>query len=200
MAKARSPSDLPAWLAAKGGGRRPAGEGALTRIAAGVALLALGFLVGWWWRRPAPPPAVVVAPVCAPTPLCPEHSGSPAPAPRRAATTAHKPKSVTSPALVPLPDAPPLDEDARRSALREFAQKKAPELRTCIAEPDKGPTRQLGAAFEIDDHGAVAAVQVVGAQNVGDRTTRCCRARMKTWQFPRELLRGDESMLVSFVF
>ena len=66
-------------------------------------------------------------------------------------------------ALSPLPDRSPLDEGARTQALRAFAEKKAPELRDCVAEPDRGPPLKLGAAFEIGSDGAVDFVQILGA-------------------------------------
>jgi len=101
--------------------------------------------------------------------------------------------------LSPLPAPPELDDNARTQALRAFAEKKAPELRDCIAEPDRGPPLKLGAAFEIGSDGAVDFVQILGADGSAKDVRRCYANRLKRWHFPEELLRGEEKLLVNFV-
>jgi hypothetical protein len=101
--------------------------------------------------------------------------------------------------LTPLPERKPLDDGQRTQALRAFAEGKAPELRECVAEPDRGPPRKLGAAFEIDVKGTVDSVQILGADSSPKAVRRCYADRLKHWRFPEELLRGDEKLLVTFV-
>ena len=119
----------------------------------------------------------------------------------RTSRTASTTKRVkpTPAALSPLPDRSPLDEGARTQALRAFAEKKAPELRDCVAEPDRGPPLKLGAAFEIGSDGAVDFVQILGADGSPKDVKRCYANHLKRWRFPEELLRGEEKLLVNFV-
>jgi hypothetical protein len=98
-----------------------------------------------------------------------------------------------------LPDeSSPTDED-RRDALRVFAQKKAGELRGCLGDPGRGPLRRIGAALEIDAHGAVAAVQILGGDGTSRELESCYSAHLRAWRFPQALLQGDERLLVNFV-
>ena len=92
--------------------------------------------------------------------------------------------------LQALPERKPLDEGARTQALRAFAVEKAPELRDCIPDPDRGPPLKLGAAFEIAPNGAVDYVQILGADGSPREVRRCYSSRLKRWRFPEELLRG----------
>ena len=112
----------------------------------------------------------------------------PAPRPPRhrpRAPRASSKRSKPAPAaLSPLPDRPPLDEGARKQALLAFAEKKAPELRDCVAEPDRGPTLKLGAAFEIGSDGAVDFVQILGADGSPKDVKKCYANRLKRWRFP----------------
>src|SRR5262245_18752309 len=76
-----------------------------------------------------PPPA----PVCPPAVVC-----APPPATGRAVARVHvmpaSKKAKPAPAaLSPLPDQSPMDEGQRTQALRAFSEKKAPELRDCVA-------------------------------------------------------------------
>ena len=101
--------------------------------------------------------------------------------------------------MSPLPRTSPLDEGARTQALKAFADKKGPELRECVPEPDRGPTLKLGAAFEIASDGAVDFVQILGADGAPKDVKRCYVEPLKRWRFPEELLRGEEKLLVNFV-
>jgi hypothetical protein len=142
---------------------------------------------------PPPPPPACPAPVaCAPAPAA-------APARRQAAAPAAKRSKPVAKTLAPLPDSKPLDDGARTQALRAFAEKRAPELRDCLAEPDRGPPLKLGAAFEIGSDGAVDFVQILGADGSPRDVRRCYSNRLKRWRFPEELLRGEEKLLVNFV-
>ena len=158
-------SDLPPWLRRAGAAPR----GTKRRAAATAALGAGGVRRGRGRRLPVRAPGrrrsrrhPRRAPVCPPAVVCP-----PPPAPHGAAHARLAPSSKRSKpapaALSPLPDRSPLDEGARKQALLAFAEKKAPELRDCVAEPDRGPTLKLGAAFEIGSDGAVDFVQILGA-------------------------------------
>lgn len=194
-------ADLPPWLGARGGSASLERRG-LARIAAGAALLAAGAAAGWLLHAlpdpvacPPPPPQV--------TAICPPIAAPFAGSPRSSPPTARgrRPgRPPTTVALSALPPAPEMDEDARQDALRRFAQAKAPDLRTCVAEPDRGPVRRLGAAFEIDERGAVAAVQVLGAEGLPAPARQCASKLLASWTFPRDVLRGDESLIVNFVF
>ena len=196
-----NPSDLPPWLRH---GARP-GAPATKRRAAGAVAFALvvfaaggltGYLVAGRQPQaaaPPPPPPACPAPVaCTPAP-------APAPARHHAAAPAVKRSKPVAKTLAPLPDGKPLDEGARTQALRAFAEKKAPELRDCVAEPDRGPPLKLGAAFEIGSDGAVDFVQILGADGSPTDVKRCYANRLKRWRFPEELLRGEEKLLVNFV-
>jgi hypothetical protein len=114
-------------------------------------------------------------------------------------TPASKRAKPAATALSPLPEQNPMDEGQRTQALRAFAEKKAPELRDCVAEPDRGPPLKLGAAFEIGSDGAVDFVQIIGADGSPKDVKQCYAKRLKHWRFPEELLRGEEKLLVNFV-
>jgi hypothetical protein len=197
------PNDLPVWLR-QGGvpGRRRDDQrrpGLLAALA--VLLLAAGGGGGYWLasRRivpPAPPPA----PVCPPVVACitpPASSGG------GGATGAARPRHVKKPpvaaALVPLPEAKPLEEEQRKKELRAFAAKRVSELRDCLDDPDRGLPQELGAAFELDANGAVEVVQILGADAAPKEVRHCYSAHLKKWRFPKELLRGEEKVLVNFV-
>jgi len=194
-------SDLPPWLRH---GVRP-GAPATKRHAAGAVAFALvvfaaggltGYLVAGRQPQaaaPPPPPSACPAPVaCTPAP-------APAPARHHVAAPAVKRSKPVAKTLAPLPDGTPLDEGARTQALRAFAEKRGPELRDCLAEPDRGPPMKLGAAFEIGSDGAVDFVQILGADGSPKDVKRCYSNRLKRWRFPEELLRGEEKLLVNFV-
>ena len=194
-------SDLPPWLRH---GARP-GAPATRRRAASAAAFALvvfaaggltGYLVAGRQAptaaQPAPPPVCPAAVACAPAPAA-------APARHHAAVPASKRSKPVAKTLAPLPDSKPMDEGARTQALRAFAEKRAPELRDCLAEPDRGPPMKLGAAFEIGSDGAVDYVQILGADGSAKDVKRCYSNRLKRWRFPEELLRGEEKLLVNFV-
>src|SRR5436190_3704828 len=194
-------SDLPPCLRRAGAAPRAA-----KRHAVGTAVLALlifgaGAGAGFLYARrgavavAAPPPA----PACPPVVAC-------APPPPSAGATVHarlapasKRSKPAAKALSPLPGPPELDDNARTQALRAFAEKKAPELRDCIAEPDRGPQLKLGAAFEIGSDGAVDFVQILGADGSPKDVRRCYANHLKRWHFPEELLRGEEKLLVNFI-
>ncbi len=192
---------LPPWLK---NGRQPSRSGAFSPAAwRGPALLVAGALVGWFargWQTPppaAPPPAPIAeAPQCpAPVPCRAETAGAPP------AHAAHPPaKKAPHPlALHDLPVEKPASEENRREALRAFAQAKASDLRDCLGDPGRGPLRRVGAALEIDSHGAVAAVQILGGEGSSRELDSCYSARLRAWRFPQALLQGDERLLVNFV-
>ena len=52
---------------------------------------------------------------------------------------------------------------------------------------------------EIDSHGAVAAVQILGGEGSSRELDSCYSARLRSWRFPQALLQGDERLLVNFV-
>ena len=180
---------------ARSGGFSPA-------VLRGPALLIAGGVIGWFlhvWQTPAPapvpPPAVAAAPQC-PDPV-PCGAGTPASAPAHATKPT---KKVPHPlALHPLPSEHPATEEDRREALRKFAQAKASDLRDCLGDPGRGPLRRVGAALEIDSHGSVAAVQILGGENSSRELDSCYSARLRSWRFPQALLQGDERLLVNFV-
>jgi hypothetical protein len=197
------PADLPPWLRRRAGDRRSAGRTAGWAGAA-IALLALGGVGGFVVGKRLEKPAVAVAapPVCPPAPVCPDvpgGGGGGGPVRPRAPGGEKRAKATRAVALQPLPDKTPLDENARAAALRAFAEKKAPELRDCLPEPDRGPPLKLGAAFEIDAGGAVDVVQILGAEGSPKEVRRCYAKRLKRWRFPEDLLRGEEKLLVNFV-
>jgi hypothetical protein len=205
------PSDLPPWLrggGARGNGARAAGaRGGGSRRSLGAAALAVlvfgaGAGAGFWFAgRRAPVAVATPAPVCPQAPACaPEHPASAhAAAPSRPAPAAHHASKLVPAALKPLPERKPLDDGERTQALRAFAEKKGPELRDCLDEPDHGPPLKLGAALEIGANGSVDFVQIIGADGSTKEVRRCYATHLKRWRFPEELLRGEEKLLVNFV-
>jgi hypothetical protein len=157
-----------------------------------------GFLYGRRDQAVAPPPPPP-APVCPPAVVCPAPATGSGTTHARLPSAGKRSKPAPAAALSPLPDRSPLDDGARTQALRAFAEKKGPELRECIAEPDRGPPLKLGAAFEIGADGAVDFVQILGADGSPKDVRRCYANRLKHWRFPEELLRGEEKLLVNFV-
>jgi hypothetical protein len=157
-----------------------------------------GFLFGRKDQAVAPPPPPP-APVCPPAVVCPGPAVGHGTAHAKVTPAGKRSKPTPPAALSPLPERSPLDEGARTQALRAFAEKKAPELRECIEEPDRGPPLKLGAAFEIGSDGAVDFVQILGADGSPKDVKRCYANRLKHWRFPEELLRGEEKLLVNFV-
>jgi hypothetical protein len=199
-----SAAQLPPWL--KGGGGAAVRSGPRRRAAAVLrrlrapALLLAGFALGWFLHPPPPAPAPLMAaapppepPACPPAPRC----GQAAPV-THAAARPHA-KAAAPHALVPLPPEGPTAEQARRDALRAFAQQKADELRGCLSDPGRGALRRVGAALEIDARGAVATVQILGGESASRAVDSCYAARLKSWRFPESLLHGDERLLVNFV-
>ena len=191
---------LPPWL--KNGRSGPARSGGFSPAALrGPALLIAGALIGWFlhvWQTPPPAPArrpwsrrrrnvrrrFLAA---RRTPSTPAHATRPA-------------KKVPHPlALHPLPSEHPASEEDRREALRAFAQARASDLRDCLGDPGRGPLRRIGAALEIDSHGSVAAVQILGGEGSSRELDSCYSARLRSWRFPQALLQGDERLLVNFV-
>jgi hypothetical protein len=173
----------------------------VTAISA-VMLLAAGAAGGYFFGRRGPVVAAAPAP---PAPVCPPPVAC-APPPITGHAVAHvkvtpasKRAKAPTPTLSPLPERAPMDEGERMQALRAFALKKGPELKDCVAEPDRGPTLKLGAAFEISSDGAVDFVQILGADGSPKDVRQCYAKRMKHWRFPEELLRGEEKVLVNFV-
>ena len=199
-----SPAPLPPWLAggaaARGSRRRGGGLRAL-RI---PALLLVAGAAGWWlhaWRHPAAPP--LPPPVVAEVLRCPAAAPCTSePGPASGGTHAGRPHART-PAkpldLHALPAEGPASDQNRREALRAFAQQKAGDLRSCLVESGRGPLRRIGAALEIDSHGMVAAVQILGGDNGTRALDSCYSAHLRTWRFPQALLQGDQRLLVNFV-
>ena len=197
-------SDLPPWLRGagrRGGNARPPRGRRTVRTAALVALIfAGGALAGYGFAGRRPAIAVTAPPTCPPAPACPpEHPAAHGPAaPSHALAPAHRAKLIPA-ALKPLPERKPLDDGERTQALRAFAEKRGPELRDCLDEPDHGPPLKLGAALEIGANGSVDFVQIIGADGSSKEVRRCYASRLKHWRFPEELLRGEEKLLVNFV-
>ncbi len=197
-----SSSDLPPWLRRSGAAPRGTQRRAAAAVTFGVVLFAAGAGAGFLYGRrdvavAQPPPP---APVCPPAVACPPPPSGPGVGHARPlAASKRAVKPAPAKALSPLPDKPQLDDGARTQALRAFAEKKAPELRDCVAEPDRGPPLKLGAAFEIGSDGAVDFVQILGADGSPKDVKRCYANRLKRWRFPEELLRGEEKLLVNFV-
>jgi hypothetical protein len=197
---------LPPWL--KGGQPSRSRSGTSLGWLRGPALVLVGGALGWMlhaWRQPSAPLASPAAPdvVAVQAP-----AACPAPLPCVAAVAASplhpiphtKGKVAARPAaLNPLPadDAPTAEN--RREALRAFAQQKASDLRGCLGDPGRGPLRRVGAALEIDGHGMVAAVQILGGDSGSRALESCYSAHLRTWRFPQALLQGDERLLVNFV-
>jgi hypothetical protein len=161
--------------------------------------------MGWLLHGRHAPPAVATATTAptAPAPVCPPPPSPFADRPPSPAGGSARPahlhaRTATRP-LVPLPEEKPMPEETRRAALRAFAQQKADDLRGCVDDPGRGPLRRVGAALEIDGHGAVATVQILGGEAGNRAVDSCYRARLKAWRFPQTLLQGDERLLVNFV-
>ena len=199
-----SPADLPPWLRAGTGSATRGSRGRRSAAAAGFALVLFGggvltgFLIA---GRPVPAAPPAPPPTCPPAVACADGKGSGggAPVARAAAPApARRAKAARAP-LAPLPEPTQLDDGTRAQALREFAQKKGPELRECLEDPERGPAVKVGAAFEIGASGAVDFVQILGADGSSKEIRRCYAARLKRWRFPKDLLRGEEKLLVSFV-
>lgn len=193
-------SDLPPWLRRAGAAPRARKRNGAATAAFAVVLFGAGAGAGFLFARRN----VAVATPPPPAPICPPAAACPPPAAPTTVAHAHaaagkRAKPVPAKALTPLPEQAPMDEGARTQALRAFAEKKAPELRDCIAEPDRGPPLKLGAAFEIGSDGAVDFVQLLGADASPKDVKRCYANRLKRWRFPEELLRGEEKLLVNFV-
>jgi len=193
-------SDLPPWLRHAGATPRGAQRRAAATAAFALLVFGAGAGAGFLFARRN----VAVAQPPAPAPVCPPAVACPPPAPTglahaRLAPAAKRAKPAPPKALSPLPEQAPMDDGARTQALRAFAEKKAPELRDCVAEPDRGPPLKLGAAFEIGSDGAVDFVQILGADSSPKDVKRCYANRLKRWHFPEELLRGEEKLLVNFV-
>lgn len=175
-------------------------------VALAILLFAAGAGSGYLLALRRMPRVTVAAapPVCAAALDCltpAAHAGvggGTASLPLRAARRT-KPANVPPTPLQPLPERKPLDEGERTRALRAFAANRAPELRDCLDEPDQGPARQLGAAFEIGANGAVELVQILGADAASSEVRRCYSSHLKKWRFPQALLRGEEKLLVNFV-
>ncbi|HMF44614.1 MAG TPA: hypothetical protein VKQ32_28260 [Polyangia bacterium] len=193
-------SDLPPWLRRAGASPRGAKPRAAAMAAFAVVLFAAGAGSGFLFGRRG----VAVAPPPPPAPVCPPVAVCPPPAPSglahtRAASSAKRAKPAPAKTLTPLPEQSPMDEGARKQALYAFAEKKGPELKECVAEPDRGPPLKLGVAFEIGSDGAVDFVQILGGDGSLKDVKRCYTNHLKRWHFPEELLRGEEKLLVNFV-
>lgn len=198
--------DLPPWLRASGvpgrrhTDRRQPGAAAALALLFFVAGGGAGYLVALR-RTPAPvPPAP--PPVCPPVVACvtPPAGASGGGGATGAHPSRHGKAAHAAPAaLVPLPSQKPMEDGERTKALRAFAEKRAPELRECLDDPDRGPPVELGAAFEINANGSVEVVQILGAESDGADVRRCYTSHFKKWRFPTELLRGEEKLLVNFV-
>lgn len=201
-------ADLPTWLRHSGGGapRRRGGRGRARGpawAALGILLIAAGGGAGYLLAlRRALPRVTTPPPVCPPAVAC---VAPPATAGGGGSTGAsrvarHGKLGRAAPtALMPLPTGKPLEEGERTKALRAFAAERAPELRDCLENPDRGPPLELGAAFEIGANGAVELVQILGADGAPREVRRCYSSHLKKWRFPTELLRGEEKLLVNFV-
>jgi hypothetical protein len=193
-------SDLPPWLRRLGAAPRGAQRRAAATAMSALLVFAAGAGSGYLFARRGavvvtPPPP---APVCPPAVACAPPPAGHAVARVHVAPASKRAKPAAT-ALSPLPERSPMDEGERTLALRAFAAKKAPELRDCVAEPDRGPPLKLGAAFEIGSDGAVDFVQILGADGSPKDVKQCYAKRLKHWRFPEELLRGEEKLLVNFV-
>jgi hypothetical protein len=198
-------SDLPAWLQQRSGGAgRRRGDQPHRAALAALALLIFaggggaGYLFGA--RHGAPPPAPP-PPVCPPAVACvsPPATGGGGSTGATHAVRHTKVAKSSPAALLPLPSGKPMEEGERTKALRAFAAERAPELRQCLDDPDRGPPQELGAAFEIAANGHVDLVQILGADAAPNEVRHCYASHLKKWRFPTELLRGEEKLLVNFV-
>ncbi len=200
-------ADLPAWLRHSGGGapgRRGGGRPRGPALAAlALLLLAAGGGAGYLLALRRAVPAVTTPPaVCPPTVACvapPAASGGGGAIGASHVARHGKVGRAALAALTPLPAGKPLEEGERTKALRAFAAERAPELRECLDDPDRGPPLELGAAFEIGANGAVELVQILGADGAARDVRHCYSSHLKKWRFPTELLRGEEKLLVNFV-
>jgi hypothetical protein len=197
------PNDLPVWLRQSGVPGRRHDDQRRPGLLAALAMLvfAAGGGAGYWLalRRivPPPPPAPAVCPAAVAC-ITPPASGGGGGA-TGSSRVRHPKKAPAVAPLVPLPEGKPLEDGERTKALRDFAANRAPELRDCLEDPDRGPRLELGAAFEIDANGAVEVVQILGADGAPKEVRHCYSAHLKKWRFPKELLRGEEKLLVNFV-
>jgi hypothetical protein len=194
-------------LRRSGGDRRRQSGGGRSRGTAlvGLAILLLGTGGGAGYllalRRAVAPVTPPLA-VCPPAVACiapPVTSGGGGSIGASRVARHGKAGRATPAALLPLPAGKPLEEGERTKALRAFAAERAPELRECLDDPDRGPPLELGAAFEIGANGAVELVQILGADGAPREVRRCYSSHLKKWRFPSELLRGEEKLLVNFV-
>jgi hypothetical protein len=204
-------ADLPAWLRRSGGGASTSRRGGAGNRWRGPALAALaivlfaggggaGYLLA---LRRAAPPVPTPPPACPPAVACVAAPGAAGGGGGFSGAThlaRHGKAGRPAPAaLLPLPAGKPLEEGERTKALRAFAAERAPELRECLDDPDRGPPLELGAAFEIGANGAVEVVQILGADGAAREVRHCYSSHLKKWRFPTELLRGEEKLLVNFV-
>jgi hypothetical protein len=202
-------ADLPAWLRHSGGGAPASRRGGGRWRGPALVALAIGLLAGgggggyFLALRRAVPPVSPAPPVCPPVIACvagPAASGGGGGSSGATHVARHgKPGRAAPVALLPLPSGKPLEEGERTKALRAFAAERAPELRECLDDPDRGPPLELGAAFEIGANGAVEVVQILGADGAAREVRHCYSSHLKKWRFPAELLRGEEKLLVNFV-
>ena len=200
-------ADLPTWLRHSGGGapsRRGGGRSRGPALAAlAILLLAVGGGAGYLAAlRRAVPPVPTPPPICPPAVACiapPAAAGGGGSTGGSHVARHGKAGRAAPVALTPLPAGKPLEEGERTKALRAFAAERAPELRECLDDPDRGPPLELGAAFEIGANGAVELVQILGADGAPREVRHCYSSHLKKWRFPTELLRGEEKLLVNFV-
>jgi hypothetical protein len=200
-------ADLPSWLRHSGGGppsRRGGGRSRGPKLAAlAILLLAAGGGAGYFLAlRRAVPQAATTPAVCPPVVACvapPAASGGGGSIGASRVARHGKAGRAAPAALMPLPAGKPMEEGERTKALRAFAAERAPELRDCLDDPDRGPPLELGAAFEIGANGAVELVQILGADGAPRDVRHCYSSHLKKWRFPTELLRGEEKLLVNFV-
>ena len=200
-------ANLPAWLRHSGGGapsRRGGGRSRGPALAAlAILLLGAGGGAGYLLAlRRAVPPVTTAPAVCPPAVACvapPAASGGGGSIGASHVARHGKAGRAAPAALMPLPAGKPMEEGERTKALRAFAAERAPELRDCLEDPDRGPPLELGAAFEIGANGAVELVQILGADGAPREVRHCYSSHLKKWRFPTELLRGEEKLLVNFV-
>ena len=200
-------ADLPAWLRHSGGGapnRRGGGRSRGPKLAAlAILLLGAGGGAGYLLAlRRAVSPAATTPAVCPPAVACvatPAASGGGGAIGASRVARHGKAGRAAPAALLPLPDGKPMEEGERTKDLRAFDAERAPELRDCLDDPDRGPPLELGAAFEIGANGAVELVQILGADGAPREVRHCYSSHLKKWRFPTELLRGEEKLLVNFV-